>query len=215
VLKHFKSLNPEPKNKENSPSKPRRKASLPEEIAELKKSTASDEDDDLDKYREADLAPLDPVMEAGGNAGDLIIASPRPGKSRRMEEEKQQKDYIDKSLDEIAAEFFQEQYGAAASERDYQQSPRMLPPPESADEKDKHGDLVPDQALSDTHDGLASETDGNPTIVKVIGMIPGALFWSAAWAGAYYSNKAYDSVLDKFQGLNIGAKDQVAKKEDA
>lgn len=79
------------KGKENSPYKPRRKASLPEEIAELKReaSASSDEDlSDLEKYREYDLAPLDPVMEADSAgdliAGDLIMAKSSPSVNKQQ-----------------------------------------------------------------------------------------------------------------------------------
>lgn len=99
TLKHFKGfqgtgVDDSPRGrkigKENSPYKPRRKASLPEEIAELNReasageaSANSDEDlSDLEKYREYDLAPLDPVMEADSAgdliAGDLIMAKSSP-----------------------------------------------------------------------------------------------------------------------------------------
>ncbi|KAF2682334.1 hypothetical protein K458DRAFT_419744 [Lentithecium fluviatile CBS 122367] len=78
TLKYFKQL----KGKENSPSKARRNASLPEEIAELAKEAqqedalegmgATEGNEDLEQYREMDLGPLDPVME-DGIAGDLIM----------------------------------------------------------------------------------------------------------------------------------------------
>jgi hypothetical protein len=97
ALKHFKTYQNATKtkgtrNKENSPSKSRRNASLPEEIAELAKeidegiedakdtlmmqqrrqAAAKEESEDLEKYRDADLAPLDPVLE-GKNTEDLIM----------------------------------------------------------------------------------------------------------------------------------------------
>jgi hypothetical protein len=85
TVKHFKSLktDEDTRQKENTPYRPRRNAALPEEIAEYKKNAGS-EDEDLDKYRDADLAPLDPVMEAD-NAGDLILASPSGNKHEKGE----------------------------------------------------------------------------------------------------------------------------------
>lgn len=62
--------------KENSPSKSRRNASLPEEIAELAKEAQQneleEENEKWRKYREIDLAPVDTVME-DRIAGDLIM----------------------------------------------------------------------------------------------------------------------------------------------
>jgi hypothetical protein len=79
TLKYFKQL----KDKESSPSKSRRNASLPEEIAQLAKEAQHEDGfedigrfdegiEDMEQYRDMDLAPLDPVME-DGIAGDLII----------------------------------------------------------------------------------------------------------------------------------------------
>ncbi|KAF2662785.1 hypothetical protein K491DRAFT_709448 [Lophiostoma macrostomum CBS 122681] len=110
ALKHFKTYQNATKtksirNKENSPSKSRRNASLPEEIAELAKEIDEGIEDakdtlmlqqrreavtkaeaeadvkavgldfelDLEKYREADLAPLDPVRE-DKRSGDSSMA---------------------------------------------------------------------------------------------------------------------------------------------
>lgn len=76
TLNYFKAN----KGKENSPNKPRRNASLPEEIAKLAREThVADMDDesedgkDLGQYRDKDLAPEDHVLENGA-AGDLMIA---------------------------------------------------------------------------------------------------------------------------------------------
>jgi len=74
-------------NKENTPHKVRRNASLPEEIAELAKEANLNELDDeyvgsdtedLEKYRAMDLALEEPVVE-NKIAGDLITTnSPNP-----------------------------------------------------------------------------------------------------------------------------------------
>jgi hypothetical protein len=73
-MKYFKQF----KDKENTPSKSRRNASLPEEIAQLAKDAQQEGLDDdkamWDKYREIDFAPEDPVME-DEVAGDLIISA--------------------------------------------------------------------------------------------------------------------------------------------
>jgi len=78
TLTYFKQF----RGKENSPSKSRRNASLPEEIAQLAHEAHIGEDTEYNeggqgeeewaKYRELDLAPIDPVME-DGVAGDLIM----------------------------------------------------------------------------------------------------------------------------------------------
>lgn len=84
-LKSFKAEDParSTDQKENTPYRPRtsrtrRNAATPQEFEEYKKDVSSDEED-LEKYRHADLAPLDPVME-GDNAGDLILSTPTSNK---------------------------------------------------------------------------------------------------------------------------------------
>ncbi|KAF1996661.1 hypothetical protein P154DRAFT_607738 [Amniculicola lignicola CBS 123094] len=89
TLNYFKELKvATSKNKENSPLKHRRNASLPEEIAALQNEAAdffSDGDgEDLDQYREKDLAPLNPVMETQ-NAGDIIMSSLASPKAVNLE----------------------------------------------------------------------------------------------------------------------------------
>ncbi|KAF2442427.1 hypothetical protein P171DRAFT_487665 [Karstenula rhodostoma CBS 690.94] len=75
TMKYFKQF----KDKENTPSKSRRNASLPEEIAELAKDAQQEGIEDeaalWDQYRELDFAPLDSVMD-GQIAGDLIMNTP-------------------------------------------------------------------------------------------------------------------------------------------
>lgn len=66
--------------KTGSPSKRRRKTSSPDEIAELARAAAIEDTEaeelaaleELEKYREMDLAPLEPIME-NKTAGDLIF----------------------------------------------------------------------------------------------------------------------------------------------
>ncbi|KAL5403133.1 hypothetical protein PMIN03_010121 [Paraphaeosphaeria minitans] len=86
TLKYFKQF----KNKENTPSKSRRKTLLPDEIAELAKDAQQEgiEDDKAlwDEYRDLDFAPLDSVMD-GQNAGDLITGTPARNTVTRVEEE--------------------------------------------------------------------------------------------------------------------------------
>ncbi|KAL1603706.1 hypothetical protein SLS60_005295 [Paraconiothyrium brasiliense] len=75
TLNYFKQF----KDKENSPSKSRRNASLPEEIAELAKEAqqegVEDEKAVWDKYREIDLAPMDPIIDDGSDV-DSIMGTP-------------------------------------------------------------------------------------------------------------------------------------------
>lgn len=85
TLEYFRQF----KDKENTPIRPRRNAALPEEIAELAQEAQDNQDEnfstdseDLDQYREADLAPIDPVMEDGW-AGDLIMLGTPMGKFAR------------------------------------------------------------------------------------------------------------------------------------
>ncbi len=70
-LSHFKG-------KENSPSRRRRNACSPEDIVKLNREVREQESsgspDSLDKYRQMDLEPIEPVMKSD-SAGDLIIPS--------------------------------------------------------------------------------------------------------------------------------------------
>ncbi|KAF2791835.1 hypothetical protein K505DRAFT_363451 [Melanomma pulvis-pyrius CBS 109.77] len=93
------------KAKENSPHKPRRNASLPEEIAKLAREThVADMDDesedrkDLDQYRDMDLAPEDHILENGA-AGDLMIAhTPNAKAAKQWNEETTNKAYLTENL---------------------------------------------------------------------------------------------------------------------
>ncbi|KAL5380014.1 hypothetical protein DPSP01_008053 [Paraphaeosphaeria sporulosa] len=75
TLKYFKQS----KDKENTPSRSRRKTLLPDDIAELAKDAQQEgiEDDKAlwDEYKDLDFAPLDPVMDSQ-IAEDLIIGTP-------------------------------------------------------------------------------------------------------------------------------------------
>lgn len=209
-LTYFKQC----KGKENSPSKSRRNASLPEEIAELTKEAK--EEEDLDKYRDMDLAPMEPVMESN-NAGDLITfgtpavsnidlppTSPTPSSrtshqdtaiqaSRRLMETSRStvSTVVDERPDAVDATVAQ----TASKQPDVSPSHISLP-----DEKD-------DVAFVDADVVKSAESEWSvvhpepPTFVTVISMLPKAIFWTAAAPVVKYSSKAYDALYEKFTKL--------------
>ncbi|KAL5113767.1 hypothetical protein ACEQ8H_008341 [Pleosporales sp. CAS-2024a] len=211
TLQFFKNYS----GKENSPIKNRRNASLPEEIAEVAREARDEEEEDLEQYREMDLAPLEPVMESQ-NAGDLITFG-TPVRSNILAPLLSSPS-LSKSVHHAIA---------ISGPRDYNES-TVLPslstmsdtssPEQSMDIKGKMGvpeissgsplvrgqqDNAVDAYLDAT--SVNSSKDPNqdgppqePTFVKVIGLLPEALFWTAAAPVARYSAMAYEALVEKF-----------------
>ncbi|KAF2028134.1 hypothetical protein EK21DRAFT_114189 [Setomelanomma holmii] len=199
TLKYFKHY----KGKENSPSKSRRNASLPEEIAELLARDA-EEDEDLEKYREVDLAPMEPVMESA-TAGDLITLG-TPPKSR------------DPSLPglestmllgpcpmprESGEENLVEQVASLSGPSIKPMSQSTLHPSLVEQNEDDDADAEASDAVSAANQRQAIDRPKHPTFVTIVELLPKAMFWVAAAPIARLGNKAYDTIVEKFTSLHL------------
>jgi hypothetical protein len=216
TLSYFKQY----KGKENSPSKRRRNASSPEEIAELAREVAVEEQvaeekkqlEGLDKYRDLDLAPEEPVMEST-SAGDLIMCgtpvrtndgwfkasvsgSPRPS-SRTWTSTTRQADL----------------YPSDSETEDWVkvQQPPTTPSPQKPTlpiEQDEDHDADVEES-EDSGPGDERKQiilyPRHPTFVTVIGMLPKAMFWAAAAPVVKYGNMAFDVLVERLTGLEVSA----------
>jgi hypothetical protein len=206
TLSYFKQQN----GKENSPSKARRKAALPEEIAELVRES---EEEDLDKYRDVDLAPMEPVMESD-TAGDLITFG-TPVKAMISTSEKSTthpeklphqitsplnsdiKELVDLSpIDAVLVHLAPEDEEAPSTP-----SSRLFLPIEQ--DKNSDADTEYSDTVSNPEDKQIILYPQHPTFVNVIGMLPEALFWATAAPIATYSTRVYDALVDRFAGLEL------------
>jgi hypothetical protein len=140
------------------------------------------EEEDLEKYREMDLAPMEPVMESDTN-GDLITFS-TPIKTT------------------VGAPMVVHQVNAAL-DRSPEASPQQLqaPPPrlslpigqgESGD-----ADSESAGAMNCSLEQQLTAYPQHPTFVTVIGLLPKTMFWVVAAPIAKYSNKAYDAMVER------------------
>jgi hypothetical protein len=203
------------KGKENSPSKSRRNASLPEEIAELAKEAK--EEEDLEKYRKLDLAPMEPVMESK-NVGDLItfgtparsnispsLAGPTSfTRSSRQETDVHEPSSIMETSKPMVSTVVNELpslNNAAVAEAEAQISEVVSPSHISLPEEEDDATFVDAEVLPILQNKRKTRYSEPPTFVTVIGMLPEAMFWSAAAPVVKYSNKAYDALCDKFTKL--------------
>jgi hypothetical protein len=208
TLNYFKQQ----KGRKNSPSKVRRNASLPEEIAELVRDA---DDEDLDQYRDMDLAPMEPVMESN-TAGDLITFG-TPVKARiiisgggntpsdRLARQtvfpntntNTKKVAKTSPIDDVLGELV-----PATDVETLSNSPSRLSLLIEQDE-DSDADAENSDAVSSPEDKQLMLYPQHPTFVTVIGMLPKALFWVAAAPIAKYSTKAYGVLVDIFAGLEL------------
>lgn len=219
TLSYFKQY----KGKENSPSNSRRNASLPEEIAELAREANEEDDEDLEKYREMDLGPMEPVVESVG----LMC-----GVSEYEEEEDLKLSWINLSLEELVMEndtagdlitfatptksnispdrsslgFKSFSYNTRAQEMQSQcpatPSSRRLSLLTEQNE-DVDADVETSDALPRTQEKEVVVREEDPTFVTVIGMLPKAMFWVAAAPVAKLSNMAYDAMVEKLTHLEL------------
>jgi hypothetical protein len=199
TLKYFRQQH---RGKENSPSKSRRNASLPEELAELAREAEKEEqleqcleaddeeeEEDLDKYREMDLAPLDPVMKSE-NAGDLITLgtpSKPPASTNALS-----------LLEDCTSSTAGQPPPCTTSALPLRLSlPREQDTEDDADAEDS--DTMSDRA----HKQLINYPQ-HPTFVTVIEMLPAVLFWATAAPAVRFGNKVYDTLIEKLTGLKVG-----------
>jgi hypothetical protein len=226
TLNYFKQV----KGKENSPSKSRRNASLPEEIAELARE--ANEEEDLEMYPEMDLAPMEqpvmeqpvmekPVMESK-TAGDLItlgtpvktsIMTPPLSSASpvRLVHRTTPVGYLNDSGRVGGPPTALVVTKEAPSDHAVAEATKVVPSGTSLStaplsvEQDVIDDT--DVDTSDTASGTKDkqlQVHEPPTFVTVIGILPGALFWTAAAPVAKYSHMAYDALVEKFAELGVG-----------
>jgi hypothetical protein len=220
TLKYFKQY----KGKENSPSKSRRNASLPDELAEMARDAGleliqgeenntdglNDEDDnessseaekeeDLERYREMDLAPIDSVME-DHIAGDLImLATPTPSRVHDWMNangtRKGASDVMEKVDEEYVEENEQEDGTPAKPASSIKPDAKIVSPRVT----DSQSRAKPQQEQNDQQ----VVHEDRPDFSKIIGMLPATLFWAVASPVAALSNKAYDKVVEKLFGMSL------------
>jgi hypothetical protein len=215
TLKCFKDHS---KGRENSPSKSRRNASLPAEIAAVVREAEKEEeldkgceeDEDLELYREIDLAPMVPVMESHAT-GDLItLSTPARPRDLLIDFHKSQDlsltqgERIARAHD-LQLEFSQDKELTDYAKKQLQEptkSPSCLILPLKQNTKDDA-----DAKSSDSVSNLEQEQlilyPHQPTFVTVISMIPETLFWVTAAPVARLANKAYDTLIKKLTGLEV------------
>ena len=200
TLSYFKQ-----KGKENSPCKNRRNALLPEEIAEL--AWEANDEEDLEKYRDMDLAPMEPVMESDA-AGDLITfgtlvksdittVSNAPSIVMQRNESTGTYDFLVQDID---------------VSRTFKAAETRPQPPATPSIRHSHPIEQNEEDIADaeTLDAAPNAVQRqliicplDPTFVTVIGMLPRAMFWVAAAPVAKFSNKAYDTVVEKFTQMEL------------
>lgn len=231
TLNYFKRHGIDKENFINVKTKPRRNASLPEEIADLNREAANedeheDEDEDLDQYRAMDLTPIDPIMESN-QAGDLItFSSPMSVKTVGMTSRARVSSvggmlaptrsafgngYMGESgiselvLDELRdIEVVREASGQ--EEEDTVSGDSSFGPEKDAHWLKSTESEAKTEAVSEKQDmetGEVKTEEEYPTFVKVIGLVPGALFWVVAAPIARAASKTYDVLIEKLTGLEV------------
>jgi hypothetical protein len=173
------------RGKENSPSKSRRNASLPEELAELARE--ANEEEGLEKYREMDLAPMEPVMESDA-AGDLITFSTSSKAHGALMTVRKANVALDTSPE--------------APPQQLRVSIPHLSLPIEQDESDD-ADSEYSEAMNCSPEKQLIVYPQHPTFVTVIGLLPKTMFWAAAAPIAKYSIKAYNALVEKIGSLEL------------
>ncbi|KAF1842791.1 uncharacterized protein K460DRAFT_340230 [Cucurbitaria berberidis CBS 394.84] len=220
TLNYFKQY----KGKENSPSKRRRNASSPEEIAELAREAIDDDEEglkDLDKYREMDLAPMEPVMESD-SAGDLITLG-TPAKARRSQsftavgqgpfqlqcmlanervglDQHTIPELVEAANEEIECDALRQ-----LEDREQTASPLFTHSSIREQDKDNDADTEDSDYVSRTvqKENQLVQISQHPTFILVVEMLPGAMFWATAAQIVKYSNGAFDMLVEKLTGLKV------------
>jgi hypothetical protein len=215
TLRYLKNHN---KGKENSLSKSRRNASLPAEIAAVAREAEKEEEldkgceeeEDLERYREIDLAPMVPIMERD-TTGDLIILS-TPARPRDLLIDVHQSLHLSLARGERIARAYDIQLEPPQDKevtyyaREQLQEPtkslsRLILPLEQDTEDD--ADAEKSDSVSNPEQKRLILYLHQPTFVTVINMIPETLFWVTAARVARLANKVYDTMIEKLTGLEV------------
>jgi hypothetical protein len=221
TLSYFKQY----KGKENSlskdsPSKRRRNASSPEEIAELAREAAIEEQEaeeekeleGLEKFRELDLAPEEPVMEST-SAGDLITCgTPMRTKDGWFRASVSRSPSRGQDVSKTwTSTIRQADIYPSDSETDdwvkVQQPPATPSPQKPTLPVEQDEDHDADVEESDSSPGDEKKKlilyPRHPTFVTVIGMLPAAMFWATAAPVVNYGSRAFDLLVQRLTGLKL------------
>jgi hypothetical protein len=220
TLSYFKQY----KGKENSPSKRRRNASSPEEIAELAREAAVEEQEaeekkelgGLEKYRELDLAPEEPVMEST-SAGDLIMCgtpvrtgdgwfkasvSGLPRTSSRVKDAPETWTSSTRQTDLYPSDSETEDWVKIQQPPATPSPQKPTLPIEQDEDHDADVEESEDSGPSDEKKQIIVYPR-HPTFVTVIGMLPKAMFWATAASVTKYGSRAFDVLVERLTGLEV------------
>lgn len=218
TLSYFKQH----RGKENSPSKSRRNASLPEEIAQLAKEANDQEiaqlveetkdEEDLEKYREMDLAPMEPLLEDESTEDLITLNTPAkvnpftvgPQGTLLDLSEQNAKDTEDSNdeMSDFVQVFEANTVGNlvdTCSVPAAEQSCLLF----SEHDSDSGADADRSESTSNEGDRQLTLVPEHPTFIKVIEMLPEAMILQIRASMAHYSNRAYEALVDKLHGLGL------------
>ncbi|EFQ87174.1 hypothetical protein PTT_17322 [Pyrenophora teres f. teres 0-1] len=216
VVAYYKGL-------ENSTPKRRRKASSPEELAQLAREARVYEEEaeeekelqELDQYRDFDLAPIEPVMESEA-AGDLIMSA-TPAKVRagddwnklilpsslaRVQHGSKSRGFA--AVSPLVDTEDEEYLDASCLARPCAPTPSSRRPslPVEQDEEDD-ADVEDWDFVVRREDEDVFVEPYEPTFVTVIGMLPAVMFWATAAPVVKLGNDAFDMLVERLTGLKV------------
>jgi len=208
---------------ENSSPKRRRKASSPEELAQLAREARVDEEEaeeekelqELDQYRDFDLAPIESVMESEA-AGDLIMCG-TPVRVRNA------KDW-DGPISPSALSGKQDMrkgrgFSVASRHSDTEDEEEVeagcltrpcAPTPSSRrpklpleQEEEEDADIEDWDIVLEQEDEDVSVQSYEPTFITVIAMLPAAMFWATVAPVIKLGDEAVDTLVEGLTGLKV------------
>ncbi|KAF1830640.1 hypothetical protein BDW02DRAFT_92188 [Decorospora gaudefroyi] len=208
TLTYFKQY----KGKENSPCKRRRNACAPAEIAELAREAAVEEEEakedaeleNLEQYRDMDLAPMEPVMESV-SAGDLITCG-TPAKANDkslLGRTWSASDLVSHSPLGYAAEPTSPLHRNADMGNAVAMTPsprRHTLPIEQDEDQDADREDSEPESLEQRQIIVYAQ---HPTFVTVVGLLPAAMFWATAAPVVKYAHGAFDALVEKVKSLKV------------
>ena len=210
-MAHYNSL-------ENSSPKRRRKASSPEELAQLARRARIDEEEaeeekelqELDQYRDFDLAPIEPVMESEA-AGDLIMC----GTPVRVRNAEGWDDPISPSVLSgrqdmrkgsdfavVSQHIETEDIEAGCLTRPCAPTPSSRRPKLPV-EQEEDADIEDWDIVLEREDEDVSVQSYEATFMTVIAMLPAAMFWATAALVLKLGDDAVDTLVEKLTGLKV------------
>lgn len=193
-------------SKATTPFKRRRKASSLDELAALARIAAIEETEaeeeaalkELEKYREMDLAPLEPIMKSK-TAGDVIMHG-TPVKAQNTE-------IFGSRYRTLKYRTPQTLSGGQKRKRGVRlqlQTPTRCSVPLLGQEEGHSKDTKTPEACFPTSDQHHAVPHANhPTFITVIEMLPATVFWCTAAAIMRCSLKVLDALIERLTGLRV------------